>query len=283
VTLDRFLFAPADRRSARIFRVLLALVSVAVFWPVGRATVGWITPTPDAAALWEAVFRSTAWWCVTLAALTACAAGLGGRASGWSAAALLLPLVFVRGAQSRQVLWFALVAVSLLRTASPPAAARRDDDPGGEPPAGPIWPVRLIQLQLSAVYAVNAWAKLTPEYLSGDVLIGLSRAMPNFLVDLSDGSLHLGPLAVPVWLCAVGTLAIESALAVGFWVPKLRIATALLGICFHASLQWVVEIGWLDWVCLLLYLAFLLPFERGATRREERVRMDDSFASGASR
>lgn len=283
MTLDRFLFAPVDRRMARILRVLLVLVLIAVFWPEGRATLGWITRRPEAAALWAAVFLSPAWWAATLVALVAFAAGVGGRASGWIAAALLLPLLFARDAQSRQILLMALVALSLLRTSSPRAASRPGPDGGSEPSAGPIWPVRLIQLQLSTVYAVNVWAKLTPGFLSGEVLVGLSGTLPNVLVDLSDGSLHLGPLAVPVWLCAVATVAIESALAVGLWIPKLRIATALLGVGFHAALRLAITIGWLDWACVSLYLAFLLPFERVATARAERVSMDDSFAPGATR
>ena len=129
----------------------------------------------------------------------------------------------------------------------------------------------------------------TPEFLSGEVLVGLSRNLPNFLVDLSDGGLRLpalslplglelGPLRIPVWLCACGTVAVEAALATGFWIPRLRIATAALGVAFHASLRHVLVIGWLDWICVFLYLAFLLPFERdpgrppGGRTRERRTR-----------
>jgi hypothetical protein len=130
-------------------------------------------------------------------------------------------------------------------------------DPGG---AGPIWPIRLIQLQLSITYLVNAWAKTTPGYVSGGVLMALAE-LPNFRVDLSDGFLHLGAVALPVWWCAVGTVAVEYALGVLWWIPRLRAAAAALGVGFHLSLQLVIEIGWLDWACLFLYLAFLLPFD----------------------
>lgn len=255
--LDRFLFAPVASAPVAGFRVAFAVVLLAAFWPEGRQPIGSLARLPGAAALWDGVFLTHAYWALCVAALVAFAAAVGGRASAAAAAILLLPLTPLRGALSHQVLLFSLLAFSLLRQHRRPLPGQT---------AGPIWPLRLIQIQLSALYAVNAWAKLTPAYLSGEVLVGLSRVMPNFLADLSDGFLHLGPLAVPVSVCAIGTVAIEAALAVGFWIPRLRLATAALGVGFHLSLQWVLEIGWLDWTCMFLYLAFLLPFERAPTQ-----------------
>ena len=54
----------------------------------------------------------------------------------------------------------------------------------------------------------------------------------------------------------------EYALALGFWFRRTRVATAALGVVFHAALRYVVRIGFLDVVALLLYAAFLLPFDR---------------------
>jgi hypothetical protein len=109
---------------------------------------------------------------------------------------------------------------------------------------------------------VNALAKTTGNFLSGDVLVGLSRMLPNFLVDLPGGFLDLGPMAVPVWLAAVGTVTTEYALALGFWFRRLRLPTAVLGILFHATLTQVVGINYLDVIAVFLYTAFLLPFDR---------------------
>ncbi|MGH0029569.1 MAG: HTTM domain-containing protein [Myxococcota bacterium] len=254
--IDRFLFAPVDAWSVGVFRVALVLVVALAFWE-DRALPGFLARTHWAPGLWDAVFRTPAWWAACLLALAAVGAGVGGRLGFVAAFGLLLPLAFARSAASRQILLTVWVCAGLL---------------GARPAQGalPIWPIRLVQLQLSTVYAVNVWAKLTPEFLRGDVLVGLSRAMPNFRVDLSEGHLALGPLAVPVWLCAVGTVAVEAALAVGFWLPRLRWATAALGVTFHLGLKLVLTIGWLDWTCMLLYLAFLLPFERPAPGADRR-------------
>jgi hypothetical protein len=77
----------------------------------------------------------------------------------------------------------------------------------------------------------------------------------------------IGDLAVPVWLCALGTVVVEFALAIGFWFPRTRIATALLGVTFHGILRFIIRIGWLDWASVFLYSSFLLPFE---ARKESR-------------
>jgi len=55
---------------------------------------------------------------------------------------------------------------------------------------------------------------------------------------------------------------IEYILAVGFWFKKSRVPTAILGIIFHLSLIWVINIGMLNWASIFLYPAFLLPFNR---------------------
>ena len=124
-----------------------------------------------------------------------------------------------------------------------------------------MWPIRLVQVQLSLTYLVNAVAKTTPAYLSGDVLVALSQTQPGFLVDLADGVPLVGPFVVPAWLASAGTVAIEYALALLWWFPRMRIPAALLGVAFHLGLETVIEVGWLDWACVFLYLAFLLPFE----------------------
>jgi hypothetical protein len=261
--IDRFLFAPVDPRTAEGFRLAFTAVVVVMFWPEGRAVSASIRGVPGAAELWAAVFLTPAWWIACIGAIAAWSAGIGGRATAAGVLLLLLPLAFLNGVgPSRQILLTSFLAFSLVR--SHPREAIAGAAPGRS--AGPIWPIRLIQLQLSITYLVNAWSKTTPEYLSGSVLMALS-SQPNFLVDLSDGRLHAAGLAVPVWVCALATVATEYALGLLWWIPRLRPAAALLGAGFHLSLQLVIEIGWLDWTCLFLYLAFLLPFDATARGR----------------
>ena len=259
--LDAFLFAPVDARIADLFRAGLALMLVPVFWPRAMLVQEWVIAFPGAESFYRSVYLTPPWLALTLLALALFALGWRVRWMALVLALLLLPSLFMQGyGKSRQVLYVAMLAISLLRCDFCFGLFSRDSDTRGSA-GGPIWPVRLVQLQLSLLYFVNAAAKTTPDYLSGQVLIDMSRLYPNFKIDLSTGFLEIGPLAIPAWLCAVGTVLVEFALALGFWFQRTRIASAILGVTFHGSLKFIVRIGWLDWASMFLYLSFLLPFE----------------------
>jgi hypothetical protein len=254
--LDRWLFAPANARAAAWLRIAFAL-----FVPWCFASGGLEPRLPDALAslapLYAAVFLTPAWWAAVLFACAALLLGVLPRACVALLVVLLLPLCFLsEGRQSRHVVLAALVAFGFVRS-----DVTRND-------AGPLWPMRLIQIQLSLLYAVNAIAKLHPAYLRGDVLVGFSITRPNFRVDLSDGFLHVGPLTLPAALLAVATVATEAWLAAGWWRPETRWITAAIGVGFHVALLGIVEIHMLDAASVFLYLAFLLPFERAQSRAQ---------------
>ena len=266
--LDRFLFAPADPRAVAAMRILLAAMIAWAFCSLGLRPAWPVTSIPGIATWYESVFL-TPWYAaiVTLAA-AAFGVGLRPRVTGIVLLVLLLPLAsFNRGQQSRLVLLLALLAFSMLRSDARWSIRTWLGRATPEVSAGPMWPIRLIQIELSLVYAVNALVKATPQYLGGDVLIGMSRMRPNFLMDFSDGLVHVGPIAFPVALAAIASVVVESYLAIGFWFPRLRWLTAVIGVIFHMGLQQIVRIFMLDYVSMFLYLAFLLPWHRGASTR----------------
>lgn len=223
--MNRFLFAPVRPGTVRLFRALLACFCVFVFWP-----------RPDTPV------HSTH-WTVAVGALALFGAGWRPRLTGLLALGLLVPLAFLdRGQVSRHVVLWTLLATSLWSG------------------TGPIWPLRLLQLQLSVVYGVNALAKSTWHYLSGAALVGLS-ARPNFVEDFSDGYWNVGSFAVPVMAAAIASALMEYFLAGAFWVPRLRWVAAGAGVAFHLVLMTIVHIFMLDLATMFLYLAFLLPFQ----------------------
>jgi hypothetical protein len=256
---ERLLFASANPQAVAAFRLMLALALLLAFTPQSDLGAD-IRQHPRLVELYEQVFLTRWYWWGRLVPLGLLALGWWPRAMGVLLLGLLFPLDFLSGyRESRQVLLMALLAFCFVRSDAmwSVRSLRRPDVLAD---AGPIWPIRLIQIQLSLVYGVNALAKLTPQYLSGDVLQGFSKVLPNFVADVSYGTLHLGPLAIPVWLGAVASVAIELALAIGLWFPRLRWATAALGVTFHVGLKWIIRIGLLDYASMFLYLAFLLPF-----------------------
>jgi len=172
---------------------------------------------------------------------------------------MLLPMVFLsRGNQSRQVILFALFAFSFIRS----GAVRlpwRAPEPFQRISAGPSWPLRLIQLQLTLLYGSNAIAKSTSSYLSGDILMAMSISISNFKVDMSNGFLELGPITIPVILAGAGSVLIEYFLALGFWLGRWKWVVAVVGVGFHLSLLCIMQIFKLDLAAIFLYLAFILP------------------------
>lgn len=259
--LERWLFAPANPTAAACLRIAFAAF---VPWCFASERMRPVLPAVARALepLYPALFLAPGWWAAILAACALLGLGVRPRASGALLAVLLLPLCFLsEGVQSRHVALAALAAFCFVRSdarLAPLARGPRRDD------AGPIWPIRLIQIQLCLLYGVNAIAKVHPAYLSGEVLTGFSITRSNFRVELADGFLHLGALALPTWLLALATIATEAWLAVGWWLPRMRWPTAALGLGFHAVLRLVVAIHMLGVATQFLYLAFLLPFERRA-------------------
>jgi hypothetical protein len=226
-------------------------------WPRDLPLGTWLDHWPLLTQVYQDIILSTPYRVSIYCTLIWFAVGWRPRLAGLVLLCLLLPHAFLaKGRISRHMLLATLLFTSLLR-ATPLWRLRdlKQMDPG------PMWPIRLIQCQLTLLYAVNALSKSTPEYLNGDVLMALSAARPNFLVDLTSGYMSFGFLSIPVWALAVTTVAIEYWLAVGWWIPRCKWPTAAAGVGFHIFLKaFVIRIFMLDFAAMFLYLAFLLPF-----------------------
>jgi hypothetical protein len=259
--IDRALFAPVVPTAAALFRILLAGMVVLVFWPIRWPLPEFVLSSPTLRSLYEQVVLTGAYWTAVVGITVLFAIGVRPRLAGATLVAILLPLVPFEGRQpARQLLVTTLLAFSFLRS---DAAMALRFSPGITPRSpGPSWPIRLIQLQLSVVYAANAISKTTPEYLSGQVLAMMLQELPNFLVRASEGHIALGAMSIPLDLAATAVVLTEYALATGFWFRRTRVATAVLGVAFHTALRYVIRIGFLDVVTVFLYSAFLLPFDR---------------------
>ena len=83
------------------------------------------------------------------------------------------------------------------------------------------WPVMLLKLQASIVYGFSALAKLTPQYLSGDVLAATMK-QPGWLMQTSGVS-----------LLAVSAIVVELFIAFGLWSSRLRVAAVIAGVALH--------------------------------------------------
>jgi hypothetical protein len=124
-------------------------------------------------------------------------------------------------------------------------------------PRRSLWPLRLIQVQVSLLYFFAVWAKLRGETWNDGTAVSYAFRIedierfpvPGFVTD----SLVL------VNLLTYGTLAVELALAILVWNGKLRPWVLLLGVGLHLGIDYAVRVGFFSYAALVAYIAFLPP------------------------
>ena len=134
-----------------------------------------------------------------------------------------------------------------------------------------LWPLRLIQVQVSLLYFFAVWAKVRGETWNDGTAVSyafriedLERfPIPAFVTD----SLLL------VNLITYGTLAVELALAILVWNGKLRPWVLLLGVMLHLGIDYAVRVGFFSYAALVAYIAFLPPETVSAWVHRVRDRM----------
>ena len=272
--IDRFLFAPTDPVMVGAVRIGLALLLAYIFGSHTEWEFSGRIDYPAIRHLYETIFHTEAYWWFYMALLALFGAGIASRPVGFVLLPVLAPLVLhLHTIAGRYIILCLLFAFVWLRSDSRLSVAGLWRN-GPALSAGPMWPIRLMQIQVSLIYAVNALAKSSPAYLSGDVLMALSITLPNFLIDASDGWVRVWGMAMPVWLAAPASTLTEWALAVGLWFRRWRWAVAVLGILFHLMLKSIVQIGGLDHLSMILYLLFFIPFEREAPTAKQESSSD---------
>jgi uncharacterized membrane protein YphA (DoxX/SURF4 family) len=169
------------------------------------------------------------------------------------------PLVFNSGDALLRVLCFYLLLV-------PGGAAlsldrrRRVRKEGGDfwqSPARAVWPLRLMQIQLSVAYLAAVWAKVggttwrQGTAVSFALRTGFIRRLP--VPGTMEHSLVVSNLLT------YGTLGTELALGLLVWTRRLRPRVLLLGVVFHLALDYAFRVGFFSYAMFVLYLAFLPP------------------------
>lgn len=134
---------------------------------------------------------------------------------------------------------------------------RKDGGQFWEPPVRAVWPLRLMQLQLSVAYLAAAFAKTGgATWREGTavlyaVRVGFIRRLPV------PGALTHSLLLSNV--VSFSTLAIELSLGLLVWNRRLRARLLLLGVLFHLALDYAIRVGFFSYGMFVLYLAFIPP------------------------
>lgn len=124
-------------------------------------------------------------------------------------------------------------------------------------PARAVWPMRLLQLQFSAVYLFAVWEKVRGTTWNNGTAVSIALRItdlerfpvPGFVTH----SLLLSNLL------SFGTLAIELSLAILVWNRKLRPWVLLAGLSLHLGIEYSVRVGFFGLAIMSMYLLWVPP------------------------
>jgi len=124
---------------------------------------------------------------------------------------------------------------------------------------GPLWAMRLMQLQLTIIYLASGGSKLLDrEWRSGAVLAdrlvrygngAIARGVPHAIIDF---------LRTPLGghLMAKSAIATELGLAFALWHPRTRRLAAWAGILFHVTIDVTTGVDIFSWLSILILYLF---------------------------
>lgn len=144
------------------------------------------------------------------------------------------------------------------------------------------WALRLVQLQITAVYLSTVWCKWQGQtWRDGTALYYVSRMDDLF-----------GRFPLPDWLFETpwittsmtwGVLAFEALLPLLLWLPPTRRYAVLLAIAFHLSLEYAMHLFLFEWIMIVGLLSFVCPRPGRPSRIREDVLRDPGLPSAMPR
>jgi hypothetical protein len=152
---------------------------------------------------------------------------------------------------------FCLVWADCGRTYSVDAwLARKNAPPAGGEPRTPIWPLRLLQIQVAAVYLVTGLWKLNSVMWRDGTALHYVFENPQFR--------RFAVLASPGWdslttWATYGTLAWELSFAFLVFHPRTRRGILAVSVVMHLGVWAALEVGPFSWMMMASYIAFLDP------------------------
>jgi hypothetical protein len=266
---SRWAFDPIDTASMAALRIAVGLLTVG--WTLsllpdaqtflGRSGVQRDLPHYDSGAWTVQLGPPYLVLAVLLAAAVALTLGWRTRIASVVVAVLLLaiqrrdPWILNSGDLLLRELAFFVMLMPAGETWS--LDARRRARRGlSERPRAP-WALRLVQLQVSAIYLFSVWAKVRGTTWNEGTAVGIA-------LQLEDLQRFAVPSAVSTSLLVsalltYSSLAVEASLAFGLWLPRLRYWVMAAGAGLHLGIEASLLIGWFSLAIVSTYLAFVPP------------------------
>lgn len=121
----------------------------------------------------------------------------------------------------------------------------------------------MIQFQLSVVYFMSFWWKAKGHtWWDGTALYYVTHLQELQRFPIPPWLQNLPVLKLGAWF----TLAFECAMGVLVWFKPFRYPLLVLGILFHLTLEYALNIPMFQWDILSAYVLFLDPADLGGPR-----------------
>lgn len=118
------------------------------------------------------------------------------------------------------------------------------------------WAQRMIQFELALLYFASfLWKVKGAPWLNGTALFYVFHIQAIQRFPLPAWSQHLWILKLATWY----TLALEFSLGVLIWFRPLRYPLLVLGLLFHLSIEYALNIPMFEWDVLTAYVLFIDP------------------------
>lgn len=120
----------------------------------------------------------------------------------------------------------------------------------------PIWPLRLIQFQITLLWVSTSGMKLHgPDWIDGTAMYYVSRLDDVFVGGLFPDPLlnSLAFLRFLTW----GVLAFETLLPLGLWIKQTRKWFLYAAVLFHLAIDFNMNLFLFHWIMIVALVAFL--------------------------
>ena len=153
--------------------------------------------------------------------------------------------------------------------AAPPESLSLDSQ-ASWPVMASAWGLRLVQIEITAIYLSTAWSKWQGEtWRDGSALFYVSRMDDVF------GRLWLpDTLFVTDWIVRMSTwsvLGLETLLPLLLWLPATRRLGVVLAIGLHLAIEYAMHLFLFEWIMIAGVLSFLAVRKHPHQRREPQT------------
>jgi ABC-type multidrug transport system fused ATPase/permease subunit len=120
-----------------------------------------------------------------------------------------------------------------------------------------LWPVRLMQVQLTLVYLATFVVRMSGEKWPNGTALSYALRLRDMLILPVPHWIVTNPLLMNI--ATWGTLLLELFIGILIWNRRCRPVVMVVGVTFHAIIMVTVAVGFFSPAMFVLYLAFVSP------------------------